>query len=295
MKLYSADSHDPYVNLAVEQALFARREEAVYLWRNAPCVVIGRNQNPYQEADLDYMKVQNVSLVRRRTGGGAVFQDLGNLNYSFFTACDSPSFIIGLVREVLADFGIAVEKSGRNDLLAGGRKISGTAFLYDDYYLYHGTLLVDVSKEQLDKCLTPSALKLQAKGIDSVRARVVNLRELSDEIAVEGLIQRFEKLLGTKAESVPISEQICRDAEKLRSDHWLYGESPQYEITLERRLSGSVYQFALHVEQGKIRDLKVYTDALKTPDTRTIHSFFLDRAFTTEAFVAMLEQCPVQW
>lgn len=295
MRLYCADSHDPYVNLAVEQALFARREEAVYLWRNAPCVVIGRNQNPYQEADLDYMKEHNVSLVRRCTGGGAVFQDLGNLNYSFFTECDSPSYIIGLVKEVLASFGIAVEQSGRNDLLAGGKKISGTAFLYDDDYLYHGTLLVDVCKDQLERCLTPSALKLQAKGIDSVRARVVNLRELSDEITVVGLIQRFEELLGTKAESVPITGQICREAEKLRSDHWLYGESPQYEITLERRLGGNLYQFALHVEQGRIRDLKVYTDALKTPDMETIRACFLERAFRIEAFDAMLAECPVPW
>ncbi len=295
MKLYCSESHDPYVNLAAEQALFARREEAVYLWRNSPCVVIGRNQNPYQETDLDYMKKHNISLVRRRTGGGAVFQDPGNLNYSFISGSGSPAFIIQLVREVLTGFGIKTEQSGRNDLLADGRKISGTAFLYDGYYLYHGTLLVDVCLEQLERCLTPSKLKLQTKGIDSVRKRVVNLRELSDEITVEGLIQRFGELLRTKAESIPKSVKIMRDAEKLRSDHWLYGESPQYEITLERQLSGSVYQFVLHVGQGKIRDMKVYTDALMMPDMRTIRSFFLNRAFTIETFDVLLAQCPVKW
>lgn len=295
MNLYLSESHDPYLNLALEQELFERREEAVYLWCNAPCVVIGRNQNPYKEADLGYMGPHGVSLVRRRTGGGAVFQDLGNLNYSYFTACDSPAYILDLVKEVLAGLGITAELSGRNDLLVAGKKISGTAFLYDDFYLYHGTLLVDVSKEEMEKCLRPSALKLRAKGIDSVRARVVNLRELSDTITVKELVRRFEETLGAKAEPAPINGCVREIAQELRSEHWLYGESPQYELSLERRLGGNLYQFELCIEQGRIRGLNLYTDALTAPDTETVRAYFLKKVFSTEAFDTQLAECPVSW
>jgi lipoate---protein ligase len=262
MKLYLAGSHNPYHNVATERELFLNREECIYLWVNSPCVVIGRNQNPYCEVNLPYIKKEGISLVRRYSGGGAVFHDLGNLNYTYISRSGDPSFIIDFICDCLKEFSITAEKSGRNDILADGRKISGMASLTDrGIYLYHGTLMFDVNINKLIDSLSPSKLKLESKGISSVASRVINLQKLSPEISISRFISKISSKLGTKP-LLPPENNIEIEERKLKSHEWIFSESPEYKTKIERRLHDSLYQFSLLIVSGKIKDVKVNTDDL---------------------------------
>ena len=262
MKLYLAGSHNPYHNVAIERELFLNSEECIYLWVNSPCVVIGRNQNPYCEVNLSYIKKEGISLVRRYSGGGAVFHDLGNLNYTYISRSEDPSFIIDFICDCLKEFSITAGKSGRNDILADGRKISGMASLTDrGIYLYHGTLMFDVNINKLINSLSPSELKLESKGISSVASRVINLRKLSPEISISRFISKVSSKLGIKP-LLPPENNIEIEELKLKSHEWIFSESPEYKTKIERRIHDSLYQFSLLVVSGKIKDVKVNTDDL---------------------------------
>ena len=197
MIYYETASTDPRINLAAEDYLLhqAGAEDVLFLWQNAPCVIIGRNQCAAQEVDLDLARQLGVPVVRRDTGGGAVYHDLGNLNFTFLTAdrpaLDSPyaSFLTPLIA-VLASFGVAAEFNGRNDLCVQGRKISGSAArVHAGRLLHHGTLLVASDLAPMTRLLTPPQEKLRRNGVASVQSRVANLqrrlRELNDAIADE--------------------------------------------------------------------------------------------------------------
>lgn len=184
---------DPYENLALEQTLLERvRENAciLYLWQNARTVVIGRNQNPWKECRTALLEEEGGHLARRLSGGGAVFHDLGNLNFTFLMreADYDLDRQLTVIETACRSLGIPVERSGRNDLLADGRKFSGNAFYHHNGRAYHhGTLMVDVDLEMVQRYLSPSKAKLAAKGVDSVRSRVVNLREFLPDLTVERL------------------------------------------------------------------------------------------------------------
>ena len=181
-KYLISDSTDPYHNLALEQLLFDHCEHdsvILYLWQNNNTIVIGKNQEPYNECRVDEFLRDNGRIARRRSGGGAVFHDLGNLNFTFLVPTadydlDKQLKVIELACEKL---GVKVERSGRNDILADGRKFSGNAFYKNGPRAYHhGTLMVDVDREKMGRYLNPSKAKLSSKGVDSVRSRVVNLK-----------------------------------------------------------------------------------------------------------------------
>ena len=182
---------DPYYNLALEQHLMASvPEDAVilYLWQNRNTVVIGRNQNPWGECRTTALEEDGGLLARRMSGSGAVYHDLGNLNFTFLASRENYDLNkqLSVITAACAQLGIPAQVSGRNDLTADGRKFSGNAF-YESAgrACHHGTLLVDADLEKLGKYLMPSKAKLQAKGVDSVRARVANLKEFSPELTVE--------------------------------------------------------------------------------------------------------------
>ena len=292
MRLYRSPFHDPYRNLAIEQALFRQGDEAVYLWVNRPCVVIGRNQNPYQEADLPLMREQGIVLLRRCSGGGAVYHDLGNLNFTYITDRPEPETIISLVQNCLRRFGIKAEKNGRNDLVVAERKISGMASCFDGACLYHGTLMVNVSVDTMARVLRPSPLKLQAKGIRSLRSRVLNLKEMAPGLTVEQLADTFSELLGLPETPIPNTPEVTELESALQRDEWLYGESPGYALSLERLWRGELYRFAVQVEQGRIRDVVIYTDALETEHLPELRNWMVGKPFLVREFDELLRQFP---
>ena len=196
VRVYISESHDPFFNLATEDWLFRNadlEEETLFLWRNKPTIVIGRNQNPWKEIHIGKMEEAGVVLSRRQSGGGAVYQDLGNTNFTFVSHRDefSKERNNAILVAALASFNVPVVASGRNDIVMSGddgRKISGSAFKFTkDRAFHHGTLLIDVQLNALGALLNPSKAKLLSKGITSVAARVVNLTEINSAITHESL------------------------------------------------------------------------------------------------------------
>ena len=217
LKLYRGQSFDPFFNLAVEEYLLQNTDEGcctLYLWQNQNTVVIGRNQNAFKECRTTLLEDEGGKLARRLSGGGAVFHDLGNLNFTFLVPTadydlDKQLKVIELACEKL---GVKVERSGRNDILADGRKFSGNAFYKNGPRAYHhGTLMVDVDREKMGRYLNPSKAKLSSKGVDSVRSRVVNLKELASDTTIELLSEKlaeaFEEVYGLPYEEIGLLEK----------------------------------------------------------------------------------------
>ena len=207
-----SDSFDPYENLALEELLLESCGRGVcilYLWQNQKTVVIGRNQNAWAECRTEELKQAGGKLARRLSGGGAVFHDLGNLNFTFVVGKEDYHIPrqLEVILRALRRLGIPAEKSGRNDLLAEGKKFSGNAFYEQgDTWYHHGTLMVDVDKDSLTRYLTVSKEKLESKGVASVRSRVANLREFKPDLTVEelknALVSALEEVYGLEAKRI---------------------------------------------------------------------------------------------
>ncbi len=263
---------DPHWNLALEETLCRRAAASgrpgLFLWQNDPCCVVGLNQNPWLECDLAAMRADGVLLARRRTGGGAVYHDGGNLNFSFcFPAgLSSNAARTDAVLAALASLGVPAETSGRNDLVCGGRKFSGCAFrTADGFTLHHGTLLIRSDLSRLDRYLTPDADKLRAKGVRSVRARVVNLSELSPAVTAGALARAlraaFEERFGCAEEfSAPAPDADL--AAEYASPAFLYGRTPRFSDTVSLRFPSCGVTVGLTVEDGAVADCRVWTDSL---------------------------------
>lgn len=270
-------SVDPCRNLALEEYLLNTVGEGqvlLYLWQNDHTVVIGRNQNPWKECRCAMLENNGGKLVRRMSGGGAVYHDLGNLNFTFIA--DKKSYDLDKQVRVVLDavrrLGIPAEFSGRNDLTAHGRKFSGNAFFEtEDAALHHGTILVSCSIDNLEDYLQVSAGKIKSKGIDSVRSRVVNLAELNPAVGISDvagcLLESFQKAY---AGSCPIEiEQIDDDRleqlyAKYASWQWNYGQAPDFDIQCEHRFPWGSIDLGLKIEDGHIHTAVVYSDAMNS-------------------------------
>ena len=269
---------DPYENLALEEALLHRvgaGELILYLWQNERTVVIGKNQNPWKECRTALLAEEGGHLARRLSGGGAVFHDHGNLNFTFLvreTDYDV-SRQLSVIETACRSLGIPAQRSGRNDLLADGRKFSGNAFYKHEGRCYHhGTLMVDVDTALVQRYLSPSKAKLEAKGVDSVRARVVNLKEFVPDLTVERLASALISALPavySAGEGIPAIQDLdpkVFDLGDLRakyaSDAWLYGPKLPFTLSCEDRFPWGGVELHLNVNEGVIRLAKVYTDAL---------------------------------
>ncbi len=292
----------PYYNLSLEEELFRNikpKETILYLWQNENTVVIGRNQNPYKECNLDYMKEKNITLARRISGGGAVFHDLGNVNFTFITKEVDGNLDrqLKVIKDAVEGYGFKVEFSGRNDLLSNNRKFSGHAFYCEDgNYFHHGTLMIDVDITKLEKVLTPSKLKLKSKGIESVKSRVINLIELYNELTVENLMQSlvssFKNIYGD-FECIDIynmNSYVPKLYDKYSSKMWNYGESPQYDIVLEEKIAIGNIDINLRVESGKIVEAKIFSDTLEYIDLKNIEEKLIDVIFSREKVIKLIEE-----
>ena len=276
IKLYESNSFDPYLNLATEQYLMETVEEdacILFLWQNQNTVVIGKNQNAWKECRTALLQEEGGFLARRLSGGGAVFHDLGNLNFTFLLPQAEYDLDrqFSAIAEAVTLLGLQAERSGRNDVLIGGRKFSGNAFFKHDGKAYHhGTLLIDVDMDKLSRYLNPSKAKLQAKGVDSVRSRVVNLKELNPDITVaamkDAMAKAFAKVYG-KPMTVLTDADFDHDAiDRLRQRNagwqWNYGQKLPFTAKLEARFPWGGIQLCLQVDSGRITSAKVYSDAM---------------------------------
>jgi lipoate-protein ligase A len=280
LQVVVSNQYNPYLNLAVETYLTDHQEEGVvtmYLWKNERTVVIGLNQNPFSECDVKRLEEEGGHLMRRRTGGGAVYHDLGNLNFSFIA--DKRDYEVrkqqSVIQEALKPFGLEAAISGRNDLTCQGRKFSGNAFFNGTVNnLHHGTLLIKTDAEKMQRYLTVNKAKLQKHGVQSVASRVVNLSELAaitSENIVEPLIESFEKVYGMKATtldfgSIAASDEIQDTARRISSHAYLYGKWDHFHTTQRQQFPWGNVDIQLEVDesQGRIQHVRIASDCLDT-------------------------------
>ena len=276
-RMLRGDSFNPFRNLAVEALLFETlgpEEMAFYLWQNQNTVVIGRHQNAWQECRVKLLEDEGGLLARRSTGGGAVYHDLGNLNFTFVAprACYDVHRQLDVIRRAVADFGIAADFTGRNDLVAAanGAKFSGNAFKFSDAVgMHHGTVLVNVDMDRLGRYLVPGRDKLKAKGIESVRARVCNLAELNPEITVPALTDALERAFVSaygSAERIAVSDldpaRLAALEEQFSAWDFRLGKALPFDATLSRRFDWGGVTLELQLRHGMIERAAVWSDAM---------------------------------
>ena len=296
--------YDPYLNIAAEERLFQtvpENEQWLYLWQNEKTVVIGRNQDAFSECALSALYADGGRLARRLSGGGAVYHDLGNLNFTFVNRGENDNARhMEVIAKALAHYGIQCQLSGRNDLTADSRKFSGSAYYSSgDRHLHHGTLMVCVDRDCVERYLTPHPQKLSKKGVSSVRSRVVDLTEINPAVTVEGLrtelIRAFEEEYGHRA--VPLPDGLWTDREVLTrrdffaSDGWALRplETPdcQSEVML---LSNSLCRLCLWRRDGRISRAVLLTDSLDVGSAETVARALKGLPFTRKAVADGLAQ-----
>ena len=294
--LIKSPSHDPYLNLALEQLLFDKLDKGsryLMLWQNENTIVVGKYQNTYREINPQFVEEQGIRVVRRLSGGGAVYHDLGNLNYTFIDdAGDVAEIRFDLfcrpVVALLQSLGVPAQLQGRNDMTVDGKKFSGSAqYVKSGRVMHHGTLLFDSDLTVLSRALQVSADKIESKGIASVRSRVCNLKEY---LPAGYSLADFERdLFSAFARDEDVSEYTftAEDMEKARqlkaglyeTWDWNYGRSPQCSMEKSRRLEGvGSVQVSLDLKNGCIENIHFSGD------------FFAPEE--PEALSALLKGCP---
>ncbi|MFO7815615.1 MAG: lipoate--protein ligase [Halanaerobiales bacterium] len=275
-QIIHSDSYNPWYNLALEEYLLnnTRENEVIlYLWQNDNTVVIGRNQNAWKECDCKLLEENEGRLARRLSGGGAVYHDLGNLNFTFIM--DKNLYNIHTQLEVILravrDSNIEAEFSGRNDLVASGRKFSGNAFYYSTKASYHhGTILINTDFKDMLRYLQPSKEKIESKGIESIKSRVVNLKELNPEVSINQMKKELEKYFKDLYEVTPEKEiispnqidEVSELKDKYSSWDWRYGQAPDFDIIYDTRFDWGDIELGLSLSRGTITNAKIYSDAM---------------------------------
>lgn len=227
-KYICSENTSPYYNLALERSLFDFVDEdtvILYLWQNSHTIVIGKNQNAYAECKVDEFIKDGGTLARRPSGGGAVYHDLGNLNFSIICkeSIAKEHTYQRIVKEALSYFGIVSEFNGRNDLTVDDKKFSGNAFyVKDDVLCQHGTILINSDFKELSKYLTPDISKLERNHVKSVESRVVNLSEISDKITVESMKEAMIKATNAvRIGEVPTESKVEEYKKIFENDEWI--------------------------------------------------------------------------
>lgn len=283
MKYLENYSNDPQYNLAFEEYCFKnldREEDYVILWINGPAIIVGKNQNTIEEVNSQYVRENNIKVVRRITGGGAVYHDLGNLNFSIITTAagnekiDFKKYNIPILK-ALEKLGINGELTGRNDMTIDDKKFSGIAqSVWKKRVLNHGTLLFDTQLEVLSQALNVKADKYESKGVKSVRSRVTNIRDyLTEDVDInifrDLLLKYIFEMEGLTPEVYKLTDEELKGVEDLYKEKysiwdWNYGESPKFNYkNYEKYPFGSV-EIRLDVNNGIINDCKIFGDFFGT-------------------------------
>ncbi len=300
IRVYTAEHHNPWFNLATEDWLFKNfpeDEHLLFLWRNHPCIVIGRFQNPWMECDLEKMKNDDIFLSRRQSGGGAVYHDLGNTNFTFMSPASeySDKRNFSIILAALEKLGIKGEVSGRNDLLVDGKKFSGSAFKKNSKKAFHhGTLLINADLSGVSSYLTPDKEKLVSKGIRSVASRVTNLHDIvpgiNHEVVSQAIIEEFFNTYSEKVEVEDLSiERLSKERslyetyKTYSSWQWLYGSSPKFSHPISKRFEWGRITFDLKIHGGVIKDLEIASDALSVDFIEYLTEVIPGTAYTNDA------------
>ncbi|MGI1767551.1 lipoate--protein ligase [Streptococcus uberis] len=307
MKYIVNKSNNPAYNIALEAYAFREllsEDEIFILWINEPAIIIGKHQNTIQEINKEYIDAHGIHVARRLSGGGAVYHDLNNLNYTIISnkseegAFDFKTFSQPVI-ETLADLGVKAEFTGRNDLEINGKKFCGNAqAYYKSRMMHHGCLLFDVDMTVLGDALKVSKDKIESKGIKSVRARVTNiLDELPEKITVN---EFSDKILAKMKETYPdmteyvLSEDELAKIQKSADEQfgnwdWVYGKAPEY--TIERNVrypAGKINTFA-NVEKSIIKNIKIYGDFFGIKDVQDIEELLVGTRYENKDVLEKLK------
>jgi lipoate---protein ligase len=280
------DFTNSYFNQAVEEYFMKNTsEECFMLWRNEPCVFIGKNQNAIAEINIDFVKENNVRVNRRYSGGGAVFHDLGNINFTFLTnkveneGIDFRKFTLPIIN-ALRELGINAEFSGRNDITIEGKKFSGNAqYYWKDRVLHHGTLLFSGNLTNLSAALNPKPIKFEDKSVKSVASRVTNISEhLPAPMTVlefrDFLQSHFMKINGIE-KAYEMSGDEIKAIQKLVDEkyttwEWIFGNSPKYSFDNTKRFAGGTVEINMEVDKGVIKAIRIYGDFFGERDVKEL-------------------------
>ena len=306
MKCIYNPSTDAYFNLAAEEYLLKHFEDDVFmLWRNDKAVIVGKFQNSAAEINLDYVREHGIKVVRRQTGGGAVFHDLGNVNYTFIGTKGSGDFrtFSEPILRVLNEMGVPAKFEGRNDLTINGMKFSGTAqCVYKDRILHHGTLLFASEMDDLTAALKVNPLKFKDKAVKSVRKRVTNISEhLPTPMSVTDFIEVvMRNVSGHSENAVPyeLSEYDVQEISKLRDEKystwdWNFGTSPKFGYTKQIRTGGGNVELNLDVDKGLITAIKFFGDFFAQKDPVDFEGLFLNQKYETENIQRILQSVEI--
>ena len=268
MRFLSNPSTDPWYNMSFDEYCleqYPSDDAFFYLWRNRPSVIIGLNQNAYSEVDLAYLEEKGILLARRVTGGGAVYHDLQNLNYTFVGRGVSPQPMADALRRL----GVPAELTGRNDIFVEGRKVSGYARrVWRDREIVHGTLMYDVDLATLGRVLDVPGSKMNAKGIASVRAHVANLKDYLPQFAsLDALQAALQEILAAGDGELPFGEERRAAVQRISDEkfstwEWIYGQSKQADIVRSARLACGTVEVRLCVDRGVLTSVSFGGDFL---------------------------------
>lgn len=306
------DSNNPHFNLALEEYFLKTfsGEEYFILWQNEPAIIIGRNQNTIEEINKDYVEENNIKVVRRLSGGGAVYHDLGNLNFTFIVQANKTNinnfkkFTDSIVAS-LDKIGIKAEFTGRNDITIEEKKFSGNSqYYYKDRLLHHGTILFNSDLSVVQNALQVKASKIESKGIKSVRSRVTNVYPyLTEKVSVK----EFKEILLHSIfeyKDVPYKEYVLQQndidkiqtiaEEKYATWDWTYGESPEFNMEKNKRYPFGELNIKLDVKNGKIKSIGIYGDFFANKDLLKLQEGFIGVNFEEESILEAIKGLELQ-
>jgi lipoate-protein ligase A len=303
---------DAQMNLAIEEYALKNldiKNSYLLFYINKPSIIIGKNQNTLEEINKDYVEENGIQVVRRLSGGGAVYHDLGNLNFSFITKDDGDSFsnfkkFTEPVILALRKLGVSAELNGRNDIVVAGRKVSGNAQFFTKGRLFtHGTLMLDSEIDHVVSALKVKKDKIESKGIKSIRSRVANISEfLEEKLTMEQFRELLLKNIFDGLVEIPeyvLTEHDWEQIEQLSKERyqswdWNYGKSPKFNIQRSHRFPVGSIDVRLEVDKGLIENCKIYGDFFGTGDVSDIEKRLVGQKYQKEAIQNALNDIDIK-
>ncbi|GAA0328949.1 lipoate--protein ligase [Oceanobacillus sp. FSL W7-1293] len=304
---------DPQINLAIEEYIlenFGEKDTYLLFYVNSPSIIIGRNQNTIEEINTDYVDEQGIKVVRRLSGGGAVYHDEQNLNFSFITKDDGNSFqnfakFTQPVVDALNNIGVPVELQGRNDLAVEGRKISGNAMFSTRGRMFsHGTLMLDSQLEELTKALKVKKIKIESKGIKSIRSRVANIAEyLDNPISMDEFKELILRYIFDVEDVNDVPQYVLTDEDwakiheisekRYQQWEWNYGKSPSFNYQESKKFPGGLVDVRLDVKKGIIENCTIFGDFFGLGDVKVLEDALTGVRHNRDAVKEAVDQVDV--
>lgn len=292
MKIIHSTFESPFFNFSLEELLLKEEklnnEDLLLIYQNNNAIIVGKNQNTHEEINSEFVKQNKITVARRLSGGGAVYQDKGNINFCFITKNQDGSYAKFLkpIIEFLKTLGLDAQFSGKNDVLANGYKISGNAqYKYKNRMFHHGTLLFDSKMETLAKALKPNPLKFESKSVKSVRKRVTNIKKLINKdidtksfinLLIDFFVKKGAKLINQNI----IEENKINDLAKVKSQNeWNFGKNPPFDIEVHKRFDGGTIKIKISAHNDKIKNIRFEGDFMSNNDFENIYNLFIDKPF----------------